>query len=147
MVVAQGPGVALELVRAVQMVPMHLLEGVVEGVALANTTGLGMVEGLGQVQVLVNILRVEIRVMENLPVLVVPVVVAVEDKAVVIGDLVVMGKVAALDRARAMLIGTGTDQVMEMQMLMAMAVAKAMLRMVEVVVVKVLDLGMVMPIP
>jgi len=72
MVVAQDLGVARGLVRAFRVVPMHLLEAVVEAAALANTMGLGTVEGLDQVQVLVKIVRMEDLAMENLPVLVVP---------------------------------------------------------------------------
>ena len=147
MVVAQDLGVARGLVRAFRVVPMHLLEAVVEAAALANTMGLGTVEGLDQVQVLVKIVRMEDLVMENLPVLVVPVAAAVEDKVMVIGDLVVMAKVVALDLVRVMLTRTGLGQVMQMPTLMAMALAKAMVRMVEVVVVRELDLGLVMPTP
>jgi hypothetical protein len=127
---------------------MQLLEAVVEGAALAKTTGLVMEEGLGQVQALVRIVRVEDQAtMENLPALVVLVVVRVEDMVVVTGDLVLMGKVAALDLARAAPIRTGTDQVLQMQTLMAMAVAKAMARMVEVLLVEEVDPGTVMPTP
>jgi hypothetical protein len=123
MVLAQGLGVALGLLRVVQMVSMQLLEGVVEGVALAKTMGLVMVEGLGQVQALVKVIRVKDQaVMENLPVPVVPVVAKVEDKVVVTGDLVLMGKVAALDLVGVIL----TEEVLDMPTLMAMVLAKEM---------------------
>jgi hypothetical protein len=85
--------------------------------------------------------------MENLPMLVVRVVVEEEDKQEVLGDLVHRGLVVALDLALATLTGIGTDLVMQVQMLMAMVVAPGAVKMVGEVVVKVLDPGTAMPTP
>ena len=147
MVVAQDLGVARGLVRAFRVVPMHLLEVVVEAAALANTMGLGMVEGLDQVQVLVKIVRMEDLAMENLPVLVVQVAVEEEDKLEIIGDLVCKDLVVALDLVLVTRTGIGMALVMQVQMLMAMVVAPGAVKMVGEVVAKVLDLGTAMPTP
>ncbi|CAN6359823.1 unnamed protein product [Urochloa humidicola] len=147
MVQGQGLGPALAKVRAVQMVSTQVLEGVEEVVELANTVGLVTVEGLGQVRGQVHILKDHILVMENLPMLVVLVVVVEEDKLEVTGDLVHRGLVVALDLALAILTGIVTDLVMQVQMLMAMVVAPGTVKMVGVAVVKELDPGMAMPTP
>ena len=148
MVRDQGPGPAPAKVRAVQVVSMQLLEGVVEVVELANTVGLVTVEGPGRVRGLVHIIKDPILLMvENLPMLVVPVVVVVEDKLEVLGDLVPRGLVVALDLVLATPTGIGMDLVMQVQMLMAMVVAPGAVKMVGEVVAKVLDLGTAMPTP
>jgi hypothetical protein len=147
MVRDQDPDPAPAKVRAVQVVSTQLLVGVVEVVELANMVGLVMVEGPGQVQDLVHITKEPILVMENLPMLVVQVVVEEEDKLEVLGDLVHRGLVVALDLALATLTGIGTDLVMQVQMLMAMVVAPGAVKMVGEVVVKVLDPGTAMPTP
>jgi len=147
MVPDQGLGLAPAKVRAVQVVSTQLLEGVVEVVELANTVGLVMVEGPGQDQALVHIIKDRILVMENLPVLVVQVVVVEEDKLEVLGDLVRKGLVVALDLVLATPTGIGLDLVMQVQMLMAMVVAPGAVKMVGEVVAKVLDLGTAMPTP
>ena len=148
MVRDQGPGPAPAKVRAVQVVSMQLLEGVVEVVELANTAGLVMVEGPGRVQGPVHIVKDPILLMvENLPMLVVLVVVEEEDKLEVLGDLVRKGQVVALDLALATPTGIGMALVMQVQMLMAMVVAPGAVKMVGEVVAKVLDLGTAMPTP
>ena len=147
MVRDQGPGPAPAKVRAVQVVSTQLLEGVVEVAELANTVGLVMVEGPGQDQALVHIIKDRILVMENLPMLVVQVVVEEEDKLEVLGDLVRKGQVVALDLALATPTGIGMALVMQVQMLMAMVVAPAVVKMVGEVAAKVLDLGTAMPTP
>ena len=119
-----------------------------EVVELANTAGLVMVEGPGRVQGPVHIVKDPILLMvENLPMLVVLVVVEEEDKLEVLGDLVRKGLVVALDLVLATPTGIGLDLVMQVQMLMAMVVAPGAVKMVGEVVVKVLDLGMAMPTP
>ena len=148
MVRDQGPGPAPAKVRAVQVVSTQLLEGVVEVVELANTVGLVTVEGPGRVQGLVHIVKDPILLMvENLPMLVVPVVVVEEDKLEVLGDLVPRGLVVALDLVLVTRTGIGMALVMQVQMLMAMVVAPGAVKMVGEVVVKVLDLGTAMPTP
>jgi hypothetical protein len=147
MVRDQGQGLALVQVRVVQTVSMQLLEGVVEGVGLANTVGLVMVEDLGQVQGLLHTVKDRIQAMENLPMLVVLVAVVVMDKLGAIGDQVHKDLVAALDLALAILIGIGMVLVMQVQMLMAMVLAAGAVKTVGVGVVKVLDLGTAMPTP
>ena len=146
MVGAQGLVLAPDPVTAAQMVPMQLLEGVVEGVAVANTAGPDQVQDPDQVQVLVNIVKDRILVMVDLLAPVVPVVGVVEDKLEGTGDLVVMGLVVAPDLALAPPITTGME-VLEVQMLMAMVVAMVVVRMVGLAVVMEVDLGMVMPTP
>jgi hypothetical protein len=81
-----GLGLAPDLVIVVLMVPMQVLEGVVEVLELANLVGLVMVQGSdqGQVQDLINMVKECILVMENLLMLVVQVGVGVEDKLEVI---------------------------------------------------------------
>jgi hypothetical protein len=79
-----GQGLALDLVIVVLMVPMQVLEGVVEVLELANTVGLDMVQGLDQGQVRGPVNMISILGMENLLMLVVLVVVGVEDKPEVI---------------------------------------------------------------
>ena len=148
MVPDQCSGPAPAMVRAVQVVSTQLLEGVVEVVELANTVGLVMVEGPGRVQGLVHIVKDPILLMvENLPMLVVLVVVEEEDKLEVLGDLVRKGLVVALDLVLATPTGIGLDLVMQVQMLMAMVVAPGAVKMVGEVVAKVLDLGTAMPTP
>ncbi|CAN6337376.1 unnamed protein product, partial [Urochloa humidicola] len=147
MVQDQDLGPALAKVRVVQMVSTQVLEGVEVVVELANTVGLVTVEGLGQVRGQVHILKEHILVMENLPMLVVLVVVVVEGKLEVIGDLVHRGLVVAPDLALAILTGIGTDLVMQVQMLMAMVVAPGAVKTVGVGVVQVLDQVMAMPTP
>ncbi|CAN6337375.1 unnamed protein product, partial [Urochloa humidicola] len=145
----QGLGLdpALVKVRVVRMVSTQVLEGVEVVVELANTVGLVTVEGLGQVRGQVHILKNRILVMENLPMLVVLVVVVVVDKLEVIGDLVHRDPVVALDLALAILTGIGMDLVMQVQMLMAMVVAPGAVKTVGVAVVQVLDQVMAMPTP
>ncbi|CAN6350771.1 unnamed protein product, partial [Urochloa humidicola] len=145
----QGLGLdpALVKVRVVRMVSTQVLEGVEVVVELANTVGLVTVEGLGQVRGQVHILKDRILVMENLPMLVVLVVVVVVDKLEVIGDLVHRDPVVALDLALAILTGIGMDLVMQVQMLMAMVVAPGAVKTVGVAVVQVLDQVMAMPTP
>ena len=148
MVRDQGPGPAPAKVRAVQVVSTQLLEGVVEVAELANTVGLVTVEGPGRVRGLVHIIKDPILLMvENLPMLVVLVVVEEEDKLEVLGDLVRKGLVVALDLVLATPTSIGLDLVMQVQMLMAMVVAPGAVKMVGEVVVKVLDLGTAMPTP
>ena len=147
MVRDQGPGPAPAKVRAVQVVSTQLLEGVVEVEELVNMVGLVMVEGPGQDQALVHIIKDRILVMENLPVLVVQVVVEEEDKLEVLGDLVRKGLVVALDLVLVTRTGIGMALVMQVQMLMAMVVAPGAVKMVGEVVAKVLDLGTAMPTP
>ncbi|CAN6350772.1 unnamed protein product, partial [Urochloa humidicola] len=147
MVQDQDLGLALAKVRVVRMVSTQVLEGVEVVVELANTVGLVTVEGLGQVRGQVHILKEHILVMENLPMLVVLVVVVVEGKLEVIGDLVHRGLVVAPDLALAILTGIGTDLVMQVQMLMAMVVAPGAVKTVGVGVVQVLDQVMAMPTP
>ena len=147
MVPDQGLGLAPAKVRAVQVVSTQLLEGVVEVVELVNTVGLVMVEGPDQDQALVHIIKDRILVMENLPVLVVLVVVVEEDKLEVLGDLVHRGLVVALDLVLVTRTGIGMALVMQVQMLMAMVVAPGAVKMVGEVVAKVLDLGTAMPTP
>ena len=83
---AGDPGLGLEQdhVIVVLMVPMQVLEGVVQVVELANTVGPDMVQGQGQVQDLVHIVKECIlnlvQMEENLLMLVVTVGVVVEDK-------------------------------------------------------------------
>jgi hypothetical protein len=79
-----GQGLALDLVIVVLMVPMQVLEVVVEVLELANTVGLDMVQGLDQGQVRGPVNMISILGMENLLMLVVLVVVGVEDKPEVI---------------------------------------------------------------
>jgi hypothetical protein len=79
-----GQGLALDLVIVVLMVPMQVLEGVVEVLELANTVGLDMVQGLDQGQVRGPVNMISILGMENLLMLVVLVVEGVEDKPEVI---------------------------------------------------------------
>jgi hypothetical protein len=138
---------ALAKVRAVQMVSMQLLEGVVEVVGLANTVGLVTVEGLDQGLGRVHTIKDRILVMENLLMLVVLVAVVVVDKLQVTGDLVHRVLAAALDRALAILTGIGTDLVMQVQMLMAMVEAPGAVKTVGVVAVQVLDQDTAMPTP
>jgi hypothetical protein len=138
---------ALAKVRAVQMVSMQLLEGVVEVVGLANTVGLVTVEGLDQGLGRVHTIKDRILVMENLLMLVVLVAVVVVDKLEVTGDLVHRVLAAALDRALAILTGIGTDLVMQVQMLMAMVEAPGAVKTVGVVAVQVLDQDTAMPTP
>jgi hypothetical protein len=79
--------------------------------------GMVTMEGPGQVQGLVHIIKQPILVMENLRTLVV-----LEDKLEVTGDLVHRGMVVALDLALATLTGIGTDLVLQVPMLMVMVV-------------------------
>ena len=143
----RGLGLARDQVIVVLMVPMQVLEGVVEVVELANTVGLDMVQGQGQVQGLVHIVKDGILAMESLLMLVVPVGVGVEDKPEVLGIPMLKDPVVALVLALAMLIGIGGDQVVQVQMLMAMVVAQETVKMVGLVVVQVLDLDTATPTP
>ena len=143
----QGLGPAPDQVIVVLIVPMQVLEGVVQVVELANTVGPDMVWGQGQVQGLVHIVKECILVMESLLMLVELVEVGVEDKPEVLGIPMLKDPVAALVLALAMLIGIGGDQVVQVQMLMAMVVAMGTAKMVGLLGVKVLDLGMAMPTP
>ena len=143
----RGLGLARDQVIVVLMVPMQVLEGVVEVVELANTVGPDMVWGQGQVQGLVHIVKDGIPAMESLLMLVVPVGVGVEDKPEVLGIPMLKDPVAAPVLALAMLIGIGGDQVVQVQMLMAMVVAQETVKMVGLVVVQVLDLDTAMPTP
>jgi len=140
----QGQGLAPDLVIAVLMVHMQVLEGVVQVVELANT-GLDMVQGQDQVQGLVHIVKAGILVMENPLMLVVPVGVGVEDNP----DIIPMLKdlVVALVLALAMLTGFGPDQVMQVQVLVAMVVAQEILKMLGLAVAQVPDLDTAMPTP
>ena len=147
MVGDQGQGLAQDRVIVVLMVPMQVLEGVVEVVELANTVGLDMVQGQGQGQGLVHIVKDGILAMESLLMLVVPVGVGVEDKPEVLGIPMLKDPVAAPVLALAMLIGIGGDQVVQVQMLMAMVVAQETVKMVGLVVVQVLDLDTATPTP
>jgi len=107
----QGLGLAPDQVIVVLMVPMQVPEGVVEVVELANTVGLDMVQGQGQVQGLVHIVKDGILAMESLLMLVVPVGVRVEDKPEVLGIPMLKDPVAAPVLALAVLTGIGMDQV------------------------------------
>ena len=144
----QGLGLAPDQVIVVLMVPMQVLEGVVEVVELANTVGLDMVQGQGQVQGLVHIVKDGILAMESL-LLVVTVGVGEEDKPEVLGIPMLKDPVAAPVLALAMLTGIGMDQVkqVQVQVLMAMVMAQEIVKMVGLVVVQVLDLDMAMPTP
>jgi hypothetical protein len=142
----QGLGPVPDPVIVVLMVPMQVLEGVVQVVELANTVGLDMVQGQGLVQGLVHIVKEGIiRVMENLLMLVVLVEVGVEGKLEVMGIPMLKDLVVAPVLALAMLTGIGMDQVKEVQMLMAMVVAPEIVKMVAVAVVQVRGLDMAMP--
>jgi len=143
----QGLGLAPDRVIVVLMVPMQVLEGVVQVVELANTVGPDMVWGQVQVQGLVHIVKECILVMESLLMLVELVEVGVEDKPEVLGIPMLKDPVAAPVLALAMLIGIGGDQVVQVQMLMAMVVAQETVKMVGLVVVQVLDLDTAMPTP
>ena len=144
-----GQGLAPDQVIVVLMVPMQVLEAAVEVVGLANTVGLDMVQGQGQVQGLVHIVKEGILAMESLLMLVVPVGVGVEDKPEVLGIPMLKDPVAAPVLALAMLTGIGMDQVkqVQVQVLMAMVMAQEIVKMVGLVVVQVLDLDMAMPTP
>jgi hypothetical protein len=144
---AGDPALGLEQdqVIVVLMVPMQVLEGVVEVVELANTVGLDMVQGQGQVQDLVHIVKEYILVMESLLMLVEPVGVGVEDKPEVLGIPMLKDPVVALVLALVMLTSIGMVQVMRVQVLMAMVVAQELVRMVAVAVVLVPVLDMTMP--
>jgi len=141
----QGLGLAPDQVIVVLMVPMQVLEGVVEVVELANTVGLDMVQGQGQVQGLVHIVKDGILAMESLLMLVVPVGVGVEDKPEVLGIPMLKDPVAAPVLALAMLTGIGMVQVMRVQVLTAMEVAQEIVKMVAVAAVLVPELDMAMP--
>nr|CAB3461248.1 unnamed protein product [Digitaria exilis] len=91
------------------MVYMQQREGVVGVVEVAKTVGLVTVKGLDQVRGLPHIARELILVMENLPMLVVLVVVEEEDKLEVLGDLVDKGLVVALGLDQAILTGANAD--------------------------------------
>jgi hypothetical protein len=144
---AGDPGLGLEQdqVIVVLMVPMQVLEGVVEVVELANTVGLDMVQGQGQVQDLVHIVKEYILVMESLLMLVELVGVGVEDKPEVLGIPMLKDPVVALVLALVMLTSIGMVQVMRVQVLMAMVVAQELVRMVAMAVVLVPVLDMAMP--
>ena len=143
----QGLGLAPDQVIVVLMVPMQVLEGVVQVVELANTVGPDMVWGQGQVQGLVHIVKECILVMESLLMLVELVEVGVEDKPEVLGIPMLKDPVVALVLALAMLTGIGMDQMEQVQVLMAMVVGQEIVKMVGLVVVQVLDLDMAMPTP
>ena len=145
MVGDQGLGLEPDQVIVVLMVPMQVLEGAVEVVELANTVGLDMVQGQGQVQGLVHIVKDGIMAMEGLLMLVVPVGVGVEDKPEVPGIPMLKDTVAAPVLALAMLTGIGMDQTTQVLTLMAMVVAQEIVKMVAVAVVLVPELGMAMP--
>jgi hypothetical protein len=144
---AGDPALGLEQdqVIVVLMVPMQVLEGVVEVVELANTVGLDMVQGQGQVQDLVHIVKEYILVMESLLMLVELVGVGVEDKPEVLGIPMLKDPVVALVLALVMLTSIGMVQVMRVQVLMAMVVAQELVRMVAMAVVLVPVLDMAMP--
>ena len=141
----RGLGLARDQVIVVLMVPMQVLEGVVEVVELANTVGLDMVQGQGQVQGLVHIVKDGILAMESLLMLVVPVGVGVEDKPEVLGIPMLKDPVVALVLALAMLTGIGMDQMEQVQVLVAMVVAQEIVKMVAVAAVLVPELDMAMP--
>lgn len=147
MVAAQGLGVALGPVRAVQMVPMQVVEAEAEVVVVANTVVPDMVADQARAQALVNIAKEYLQVLVDLLARAVMVAAVAEDKLEVIMDPAAVGMVVELAPALARLITTGTDQVLQMQMLMAMVMAKATVKMVGAVVAKVVDLGTVMHIP
>jgi hypothetical protein len=142
-------GLEQDQVIVVLMVPMQVLEGVVEVVELANTVGLDMVQGQDQDQDLVHIVKECILNMvlmeENLLMLVVPVVVGVEDKLEVLGIPMLKDPVVALVLALVMLTGIGMVQVLQVQVLMAMVVAQEIVKMVAVAAVLVPELDMAMP--
>jgi len=140
----QGLGLAPDQVIVVLMVPMQVLEGVVEVVELANTVGLDMVQGQGQVQGLVHIVKEGILAMESLLMLVVPVGVGVEDKPEVLGIPMLKDPVAAPVLALAMLTGIGMV-LMRVQVRTAMEVAQEIVKMVAVAAVLVPELDMAMP--
>jgi len=144
MVGDQGLGLARDQVIVVLMVPMQVLEGVVEVVELANTVGLDMVQGQGQVQGLVHIVKDGILAMESLLMLVVPVGVGVEDKPEVLGIPMLKDPVAAPVLALAMLTGIGMV-LMRVQVRTAMEVAQEIVKMVAVAAVLVPELDMAMP--
>ena len=141
----RGLGLARDQVIVVLMVPMQVLEGVVEVVELANMVGLDMVQGQGQVQGLVHIVKEGILAMESLLMLVVPVGVGVEDKPEVLGIPMLKDPVVALVLALAMLTGIGMDQMKQVQVLVAMVVAQEIVKMVAVAAVLVPELDMAMP--
>ena len=140
-----GLGLAPDQVIVVLMVPMQVLEGVVQVVELANTVGPDMVWGQVQVQGLVHIVKECILVMESLLMLVVPVGVGVEDKPEVLGIPMLKDPVAAPVLALVMLTGIGMVQVMRVQVLTAMVVEQEIVKMVAVAVVLVPELDMAMP--
>ena len=145
MVGDQGLGLEPDQVTLVLMVPMQVLEVVVEVVELANMAALDMVQGQDQVQGLVHIVKDGIMAMEGLLMLVVPVGVGVEDKPKVPRIPMLKDMVAALVLDLAMLTGIGMDQTTQVLMLMAMVVAQEIVKMVAVAVVLVPELGMAMP--
>ena len=145
MVGDQGQGLAPDWVIVVLMVPMQVLEAAVEVVGLANTMGLDMVQGRGQGQGLVHIVKEGILAMESLLMLVVTVGVVVEDKPEVLGIPKLKDLVAAPVLALAMLTGIGMVQVMRVQVLTAMVVEQEIVKMVAVAVVLVPELDMAMP--
>ena len=144
MVGDQGQGLAPDWVIVVLMVPMQVLEGVVEVVELANTVGLDMVQGQGQVQGLVHIVKDGIPAMESLLMLVVPAGVGVEDKPEVLGIPMLKDPVAAPVLALVMLTGIGMV-LMRVQVRTAMEVAQEIVKMVAVAAVLVPELDMAMP--
>ena len=140
----QGLGPAPDQVIVVLIVPMQVLEGVVQVVELANTVGPDMVWGQGQVQGLVHIVKECILAMHSLLMLVELVEVGVEDKPEVLGIPMLKDPVAAPVLALAMLTGIGMV-LMRVQVRTAMEVAQEIVKMVAVAVVLVPELDMAMP--